>query len=247
MIFNLFKSKPNLIELIPKGYVDIHSHILPGVDDGAKNIKESINLISEMNKIGFRKIIATPHTYPGLYDNTNESIKKSFDNIQINISKDNKISYASEYMVDNSLRERVENKSILTLKKNYVLIEMSFFSKNEIIYEIIFFLLHNNYIPILAHPERYLYFEENFKEFYKLKSRGCLFQINLLSLTGFYGKRVLNLSNKLMSDNLFDFSGSDIHNMHHINAIKKGKILKFNANKEKKILNLNENNIRIFG
>ena len=102
MLLNIFKSKPTLKDLIPNDYVDIHSHILPGVDDGAKNIKESINLISEMNKIGFRKIIATPHTYPGLYDNTNESIKKSFDNIQINVSKDNKISYASEYMVDNS-------------------------------------------------------------------------------------------------------------------------------------------------
>ena len=78
MIFNLLKSKPTLKELIPEGFVDIHSHILPGIDDGAKNIKESLELIEKMNEMGFSKIIGTPHTYPGLYENTNESIKKSF-------------------------------------------------------------------------------------------------------------------------------------------------------------------------
>ena len=81
MIFNLFKAKPTLKELIPNGFVDIHSHILPGIDDGAKNIEESIKLISEMKKMGFSKIIGTPHTFPGLYENTNETIKKSFEKI----------------------------------------------------------------------------------------------------------------------------------------------------------------------
>ena len=79
MIFNLFKAKPTLKELIPDGFVDIHSHILPGIDDGAKNIEESLSLIYQMKEMGFSKIIGTPHTYPGLYDNTNESIKSSFD------------------------------------------------------------------------------------------------------------------------------------------------------------------------
>ena len=82
MIFNLFKSKPTLNELIPKGFVDIHSHILPGIDDGAKNVEESLKLISEMKKLGFAKIITTPHTYPGLYDNTNDTILKSFNSIK---------------------------------------------------------------------------------------------------------------------------------------------------------------------
>ena len=79
MIFNLFKSKPTLKELIPEGFVDIHSHILPGIDDGAKNIMESMLLISEMKKLGFVKVIGTPHTFIGVHDNTNESIKKSYN------------------------------------------------------------------------------------------------------------------------------------------------------------------------
>ena len=81
MIFNYFKSKPTLKEIIPDGFVDIHSHILPGIDDGSKNIQDSLKLISGMEKLGFSKIIATPHTYYGLYDNTNESILKSYNSL----------------------------------------------------------------------------------------------------------------------------------------------------------------------
>ena len=87
MIFNLFKSKPSLKELIPNGFVDIHSHILPGIDDGAKDLKNSINLIEEMKKMGFSKIIGTPHTYNGLYNNTCDTIEKSFNKLNKNIKE----------------------------------------------------------------------------------------------------------------------------------------------------------------
>lgn len=216
MIFNLFKSKPTLKELIPQGFIDIHSHILPGIDDGAKNIKNSISIINEMRRLGFKKIIATPHIYPGLYQNDSVSIKKSFERISNNIPKEICVEYAAEYMIDSSLFKLVEEKSLLCIKDNYVLVETSFMGVSDIIFEIIFKLRMNGYIPILAHPERYLYTDKKLKFFSKLKNQGCMFQINLLSITGFYGKEVVMLSDKLLKNNFIDFCGSDIHSLKHV-------------------------------
>lgn len=211
MIFDLFKSKPRLKELIPNGFVDIHSHILPGIDDGAKNIEESLKLINGMKKLGFAKIIATPHTYSGVYNNTKETIKESFEIIKEKLKNNFIIEYASEYMIDDSIRQKIDNKSLLTIKGNYILIEFSYISFPINVYEIIFLLVSNGYIPIIAHPERYLYLNNKFDEYKKLKDFGCKFQLNLLSVTGFYGKEVLELSDKLLNGAFIDFVGSDIH------------------------------------
>ena len=185
MIFNLFKSKPTLKELIPKGFIDIHSHILPGIDDGAKNLMESVELIKEMKKMGFSKIIGTPHTYPGVYNNNNNSIEKSFNKLNNELKNKNILRYASEYMIDSYLIEKASEKSLLTIKDNYVLIEMSFVSEPINLHEIIFEININGYTPILAHPERYTFLFDDFKKFYNLKKMGCYFQINLLSATGY--------------------------------------------------------------
>ena len=220
MIFNLLKSKPTLKELIPEGFVDIHSHILPGIDDGAKNIKESLELIEKMNEMGFSKIIGTPHTYPGLYENTNESIKKSFEKLNNKIQTNTNIGFASEYMLDNTIIERAQNKKLLCLKDNYVLVEMSFISEPLGLYEIIYEIKVNGYIPILAHPERYM-FINRLKKYHKLKKFGCLFQANLLSLTNYYGQGVRKNLERLINEGLIDFVGSDIHNIKHIFAFEK--------------------------
>ena len=82
MIFNFFRKKPLLKDLIPNKFVDIHSHVLPGLDDGAKTAEESLTLISKMKELGFRKIICTPHTYSGIYDNTKKSICNSYNLIK---------------------------------------------------------------------------------------------------------------------------------------------------------------------
>ena len=127
-MFSIFrKSKPKLSEIIPKGFVDIHSHILPSIDDGAKNVDESVILISNMKSLGFSKIIATPHIYPGLYNNTIENIRDSYNKL-MDKNYDDNISYASEYFIEMSLIEKAEKKSLLTLNKNYVLLEMGFIS-----------------------------------------------------------------------------------------------------------------------
>ena len=221
MFFNFLKSKPRLKEIIPNGFVDIHSHILPGIDDGAKNTEESKLLIEEMMNLGFSKIIGTPHTYPGLYENTTNSIKSAFEKINNLTNTDINIGYASEYMIDRSIIKKAEEKKLLCIKDNYVLIEMSFMNKPNHLYETIFHIKINDYIPILAHPERYLFFFNDFKSFYKLKKAGCLFQLNLLSTTGYYGENIIKLSDKLLKNKLIDFVGSDIHNVKHIENFNK--------------------------
>ena len=194
MIFNLFKSRPTLKDLIPNGFVDIHSHVLPGIDDGAKDVKESLVLIQEMKKLGFGKIIGTPHTYPGLYNNNEKTIFNAYNKLKKIVKGSIEISYASEYMLDNSLITKVRNKNILCLKDNYILVEMSYISAPNNLYEIIFEIKTNGYIPVLAHPERYTFLYNDLKEIYKLIKHGCFFQINLLSCTGYYGSEALKMT-----------------------------------------------------
>ena len=215
MNFNFFKSKPTLKELIPKEFVDIHCHILPGIDDGAKNIEESLKLISEMKKLGFSKIIFTPHTYKGLYDNDNESITKCFNLLKSKVN-DIEIHYASEYMIDSNLVKKISDRSILCISGKYVLIEMSYIAKPNNFYEIVFQIIHNGYTPILAHPERYRFFYDNFDEYFKMKKVGCKFQINFLSVVGFYGTDTVKIVEKLLKKSLVDFVASDIHNIEQI-------------------------------
>ena len=237
MIFNLFKSKPTLKELIPKGFVDIHSHIIPGIDDGAKDINESSILISEMKKMGFSKIIGTPHTYPGLYNNTNNSIQKAYEKIKILKLENIEIDFASEYMIDQSLIEKCMKKNILTIKDKHILIEFNFIGKQHYIKDLLFKIQIEGYIPVLAHPERYLYLS-NLKDLILLKNCGCKFQMNLLSIVGYYGKKVLKLSEKILENNMYDYVGSDIHNINHIKLFE-NKVVLSNFDKVENILSNN--------
>ena len=226
MIFNLFKSKPTLKELIPNGFVDIHSHILPGIDDGAKNIDESLEMISEMKKMGFSKVIGTPHTYPGLYNNSSEIINKSYKKLIDNLDTEVKIDYASEYLIDESLIKMAESKSLLTLKDNFVLVEMSFLNPPNNLFDIIFKLRLNNYIPILAHPERYRFWFHKKENFNKLLDMGSKFQINLFSLTGYYGKDIMTMANYFLKNNMVDYTGTDIHNISQLEVFNKKILIK---------------------
>ena len=124
-------------------------------------------------------------------------------------------------MLDGSLLKRIEEKSLLTLKDNYVLVEMSFLSAPNDLYEILFQLKLNGYTIILAHPERYRFLFIDFKEYFKLQKVGCKFQLNLLSVTGYYGDDIAKISNELLRNNLINFVGSDIHSKKHINFMNK--------------------------
>ena len=191
-----------------------------------------------MNKLGFSKIIGTPHSYPGIYDNDEYTIKKSYNSLFKKLKEKFNIKYSSEYLLENSIIEKAKNKSLLTLKENYVLVEFSYLSAPNNLDEIIFQIQINDYIPIIAHPERYRFYHNNFKKYSELKKKGCKFQINLLSTTGYYGKDILKISDKLLGKGYIDFVGSDIHNIQHINCFNR-KIKINNLKNLKKAINNN--------
>lgn len=228
-MLSLFKSKPKLAELIPSGYVDIHSHVLPGIDDGAQKIKDAEFLLESMIDFGFSKVITTPHTMKNVWDNTTETIKNAHHLVQDELpelSKKVVLNCASEYFLDENLMQLAQQENLLTLKDNFILIEMSYLNAPIQLYDFLFELQLKGYQLVLAHPERYNYFHSNKKEFAKLKKAGCLFQLNLLATVGYYGKNVAETADYLLKENLYDFVGSDIHHKNHVAAFQNKVIIK---------------------
>lgn len=220
-MFTLFKSKPKLKDLIPDNYVDIHSHLLYGIDDGAKTFEDTLTLTKTLQGFGFSQFITTPHIIQHVWDNTSELIKtKEAATIaelaehQINSS----FCAAAEYMLDDHFSVLFQSEKLLTLKDNYALVEMSYINAPIQLYTFLFDLQVAGYIPVLAHPERYLFYHSNFEEYLKLKKAGCLFQLNLLSTVGYYGNEIAKITEKLLQNGMYDFVGSDVHHSNHIAA-----------------------------
>ncbi len=165
-MFNFFKSKLKLYELIPLNYTDIHSHVLPGIDDGAKDINDTEFLLNEIKSMRFGKIITTPHTMKYVWENNNESILNAKDlvyNSLNSLATELKLQSASEYFLDDYFLEIVQQKNLLTLKDNYILVELSYTNPPINLFDILFEIQLAGYKPILAHPERYKYYHENFE------------------------------------------------------------------------------------
>ncbi len=222
MIFFKKKTVP-LSELIPKGYVDIHSHLLPGIDDGSKNIYQTTKLVKMLNDLGVEHFITTPHIMDDVWPNTTDLINNKLIETA-NLLKTFKINFSSfaaaaEYMIDDLFLRRLKEKDLLTISTDHLLIEMSTFNAPINILEIIFEIKLAGYKPILAHPERYGYYYDKYHMFEELKKAGCLFQLNLLSLTDYYGSQVQKCAFKLLSDNMIDFTGTDAHNERQIKKL----------------------------
>ncbi|SFN81866.1 Tyrosine-protein phosphatase YwqE [Paenimyroides ummariense] len=239
-MFSFFKKKKTLREIIPQNFVDMHSHLLYGLDDGAKSLNETQDLISDLKSFGFAQFITTPHTTPLVWENTKEQILDQYRKVgkELNMSEV-ELRVASEYLIDDSFLKRLENEKLLTVKDNYVLIEMSYINPPIQLYEIIMELNSQGYQPILAHPERYNFYKNDYDSFKKLKSAGCLFQINMLSSTGYYGAGITAVADYLLKENMYDFAGSDVHHQKHISAFNAEINLK-NVDAFESVLNKNE-------
>jgi len=241
-LLHFLKSKPFLKDLIPNNHIDIHSHLLPGIDDGATSLENSISLITQMNEIGFNNIITTPHIIHSIWNNTESSIKEKHQEVYQDIKKNCNVEVfnaASEYMLDSFFLKRLETEKLLTLKDNYLLVELSYINPPIQLYDILFEIQVAGYKPIIAHPERYLFYHNNFKEYSKLKDAGCLLQLNLLSTVEYYGGRITEIAAKLLSNNLYDFVGSDVHHQNHINALTDRKVKLKNINSLEKVIDNN--------
>jgi len=228
-VFFFHKKSTFLRDIIPNDYTDIHSHLLPKIDDGAKDIEDTITLINELKKLGFSNFITTPHVMEHVWENTKLGIENTLTTTSNSIKEvgiNNSFKAAAEYMLDDSFRKLFQEEKLLTLKDNYVLVEMSYISAPLQLYNIIFDLQVAGYKPVLAHPERYIFYHNNLQEFNKLKHAGCLFQINLLSSVGYYGPMVAKTADYLLKNNKIDFVGSDVHHMKHVESFNKKIVLK---------------------
>ena len=225
-MFNFFNKKDKTTDslaLLPFDQ-DIHSHILPGIDDGAPDMHTSIQLIRGLYEMGIRKTIATPHIIGDLYRNTPETIQAALDKTKraceeagINIE----IRAAAEYMLDDHFMTLLtKNEPLLTLHKNLLLTELSYNLFPDNLHEMVFRIITHGYQPILAHPERYFYFHQDYDSFNRLKDLGFHLQVNLLSLTGYYGKEVAKAAVYIIKNGLAKLVGTDLHHMRHLNAIQ---------------------------
>jgi len=225
-MISFFRNKKTaLTNIIPNGFVDIHAHLLPGIDDGAKSMEETMALIKTMRSYGIKKFIATPHVMEGVWENTPAIIQQKLTATNNCLKEeglyDVTIGAAAEYMLDAHFEQLLKEKQLLTLKDNIVLVELSYQSAPLNLYDLLFKIQVAGYKPLLAHPERYSFFHNNYKEYQKLKAVGCLFQLNLLSLSNYYGRYVQQIAIKLLKDAMFDFVGTDTHHLRHLDFLKK--------------------------
>ena len=221
-MFPFLSRKPFLNDLLPSNHVDIHAHLLPGIDDGAKTIQDSIELMTGMQALGIDQFIATPHVMSSVWENTRAGIEANFESTNKQLQEANQnfsLSPAAEYLLDGTFLELLHREPLLTLKDNYVLVEMSYLSAPIQLYDIIFEIQLEGYKPVLAHPERYLFYHQNTREYHKLKQQGCLFQLNLLSVVGYYGANVAQAAETILQKGIYDFVGTDVHHQNHLKGL----------------------------
>jgi tyrosine-protein phosphatase YwqE len=200
--------------------VDMHSHLIPAIDDGSKTLGESITLIKRLKGYGFRKLITTPHIMSEFYKNTPEIIQIGLSELKLALAKeeiDIEIHAAAEYYIDEIFLEKVQlGQKLLTISGNYVLVETGFISKPQMLLEILFEMEMQGYKPILAHPERYQYLVQDKKLVNDLIDRDIYFQMNLLSVTGFYSKQIKTFAELLIDEKKVKLVGTDCHNERYL-------------------------------
>jgi len=227
-MFHIFTKKRFLVDAL-HGFVDIHNHILPGIDDGAKTVEESIALIKEFNSIGVTNFIATPHIMNDYYPNTPETIQASYSVLKDALIKEGvsniSLDTAAEHMIDTHFETLLANKGIMPVRSRYLLIEMSYLQASLNFDNAVDRITSAGFFPILAHPERYRYLADRRDVLKGFKEKNVLFQLNLLSLSEYYGKDIQKVALKLLDKNLIDFVGSDVHNIKQLKALKEVTIV----------------------
>lgn len=246
MIF--FSKKEFLIDLFKDGIVDIHNHLLPGLDDGASNLDDTVKMIDLMKKCNITNAIATPHIMEDFYDLDVSKIKTVFQESNaklLNTSSENFITgFAAEYMIDHQFSDLIEDGAFVFLKEKLLLTELSYFQKPASLEGTIFKLKMQGIKPILAHPERYRYMSSTIVEFQGLKEKGLLFQLNLLSISGYYGKDAFAKAKLLLENDMYDFIGTDAHRSSHLRKIIETTVSKQLAKKLSHIIELHQSEFK---
>lgn len=226
-MFNLFKrsGKPVEPDLSFIG-IDMHSHLLPGIDDGLQELDTTVSFIKDLKDLGYRKLICTPHILSDLYPNSPETILPKLALVREALKAANvdmQVEAAAEYMIDHMFSEllkKSKKEDLLTIAGDYILVEMSYLSPSPNFDQIIFDLRMLGLHPILAHPERYSYYHHQFEQYERFKDMGCKLQVNLLSLSGVYGPHVKKTAERLFKNEMVDFLGTDMHHDRHLAMLK---------------------------
>ena len=203
---------------------DMHSHFIPGIDDGSKSIEDSLAMIRAFGELGYKKVITTPHIMSDFYRNGPATILPGLDAVRAALKEKNipvEIEAAAEYYIDFDFEEKIKKGELLTFGKKYVLVEISFVNPPENLYDIFFKLITSGYKPILAHPERYTFWHKDFEKYEALVEKGVLLQMNLGSLTGHYSPATKKIAERMIENNLISFAGSDCHHPGHVDLLKK--------------------------
>lgn len=220
----LFFTKKYYIADLLEGLTDMHCHVLPNIDDGAKDNDMALEMLKRYTELGYIGLIATPHVMKGFYDNSATGITENFNAfksfIRENGYKNFSISAAAEYMMDEGFDELTAKKELLPVNRNKVLVEMSYLQASYKPFDQIFNLQQQGFEPILAHPERYSYLT-NISEVLAFKKNGCSLQLNLLSLGGHYGKHATHQAIALLENGHFDYLGTDAHHPGHFSVLKR--------------------------
>lgn len=222
-MFQIFKNKT----AVPGDFsflgTDLHSHLIPGIDDGAKTAAESLELLGDLRRLGFQKVFTTPHVISDLYPNTPEEIRQKLDMLVREIQTagiDVHLGAAAEYFIDEHFASLIEHNSLLCLPGQRVLVEMSTIQAPGNLFNDLFRLQTKGFQPVLAHPERYLFLKNDFRQYTRLKDYGCEFQLNALSVTGYYGKPVKDNALKLLKQGMINFIGTDLHHARHAELLQ---------------------------
>jgi len=221
-MFSLFGSKkiaPDLSFIA----ADMHSHLLPALDDGLQSIEQTMDFMEELKDMGYKKLICTPHILSDVYPNSPETILPKLELVRNALKENNidiEVEAAAEYMVDVDFENYMnEGKQLLTFGKNLILIEMSYAAASNNIENVIFKLKLKGLQPVLAHPERYNYYFGNLEVFQRFIDLGCYLQINILSLLGYYGDASKNTAQNLLKKNMVTLVGTDMHHENHLNGL----------------------------
>lgn len=217
-MFNFFHKKPAPKPLFPYT-TEVHCHILPGIDDGSPDVEHSLPLLRQLQEWGIAKVIATPHVTEATFENTPQTVGDAYERLcrepefgEIGIQ----LCYSAEYRMDDNFLGIFQRNEIMPMPGNHVLIENSFLQPFWNIKELVFELQLKGFSPILAHPERYAYYYDDKKIYQELHNQGCEFQVNLLSLAGYYKRRSREVAEWLASQHMIDYLGSDLHNSNHL-------------------------------
>lgn len=205
--------------------VDIHSHLIPGIDDGASSPEKSLELIRGLQRLGYESLIATPHVMAEGYRNSRERIIREYEKILALLQKeavDISLSVAAEYYMDDGLEKLIEDGEILTFGNRYILFETSYFAQPYNFDNLVYLMRVNGYTPVMAHPERYSYIDDFSLYYDEWREMGILFQVNLNSLVAYYGPAPLERARWLAERGMIDFLGSDLHNEEQLEALERG-------------------------